>query len=138
MCAHMSATTDLPRASSHICSRQCGREGIGTDGGLVEISSQVKGNSHLTGRDELQRSESDLEVGSVCLEIVQSTSNAGLQLGGVLPRRAVGGDLVQRGRHAGRRGEGNCRQEFGLFLDGRHEVDECPGLVWGRKVANRN
>lgn len=60
--------------------------------------------SYLAGRDELQRSESDLEIGSVGLEIVQSTSNAGLQLGGVLPRRAVVGDLVQGGgRHLGRR-----------------------------------
>ena len=58
--------------------------------------------SHLSRRDELQRSEGDLEIGSVGLEIVQSTGDVLLQLGGVLPRRAVGGDLVQRrGRHGG-------------------------------------
>ena len=51
--------------------------------------------SHLAGRDELQRSQGNLEVGSVGLEIVESLSNVLLKLGGVLPRRAVGGDLVQ-------------------------------------------
>ncbi|KAI9166531.1 hypothetical protein HJFPF1_02638 [Paramyrothecium foliicola] len=51
--------------------------------------------SHLAGRDELQRSQGDLEIGSVGLEIVESLSNVLLKLGGVLPRRAVGGDLVQ-------------------------------------------
>lgn len=50
--------------------------------------------SHLSGRDELQGPEGNLEVGSVGLEIVQSTGNVLLQLGGVLPRGAVGGDLV--------------------------------------------
>lgn len=56
-------------------------------------------SSHLSCVDELQRSEGDLQIGSVGLEIVQSTGDVLLQLGGVLPRRAVGGDLVQRGRH---------------------------------------
>lgn len=57
------------------------------------------GHSHLTGRDDLQRPESGLEVGSVGLEIVESSGNLRLQLGGVLPRRAVGSDLVKGGRH---------------------------------------
>lgn len=51
--------------------------------------------SHLAGRDDLQRTKGDLEVGSVGLEVVQSLSNVLLKLGGVLPRGAVGGDLVQ-------------------------------------------
>lgn len=51
--------------------------------------------SHLTGRDELQRSEGDLEIGGVGLEVVESLSDAGLKLGGVLPRGAVGSDLVK-------------------------------------------
>lgn len=51
--------------------------------------------SHLTGRDELQRSQGNLEVGSVGLEVVESLGDARLELGGVLPRRAVGSDLVQ-------------------------------------------
>lgn len=52
-------------------------------------------SSHLAGRDDLQRSQGNLEVGSVGLEVVESLSNVLLELGGVLPRRAVGGDLVQ-------------------------------------------
>ena len=55
-------------------------------------------HSHLAGGDELQRSEGDLEISSVGLEIVESLSNVLLELGGVLPRGAVGGDLVD-GRH---------------------------------------
>ena len=51
-------------------------------------------SSHLAGRDELQRAQGDLEVGSVGLEVEESLSNVLLKLGGVLPRRAVGGDLV--------------------------------------------
>lgn len=52
-------------------------------------------SSHLTGRDELQGAQGDLEVSGVGLEVVESLSNALLELGGVLPRRAVGGDLVK-------------------------------------------
>jgi len=51
--------------------------------------------SHLTGRDDLKRSEGDLEIGGVGLEVVESLSDAGLELGGVLPRGAVGSDLVK-------------------------------------------
>ena len=51
--------------------------------------------SHLTGRDELQRSQGNLEVGGVGLEVVESLGDARLELGGVLPRGAVGSDLVQ-------------------------------------------
>jgi hypothetical protein len=61
-------------------------------GGKWECSTAV---SHLTGRDELQRSQGNLEIGSVGLEIVESTSDLGLKLGRALPRRAVGRDLVQ-------------------------------------------
>lgn len=51
--------------------------------------------SHLAGRDELKRSQSNLQVGSVGLEIVESLSNVLLELRRAGPRRAVGGDLVQ-------------------------------------------
>lgn len=51
-------------------------------------------HSHLTSRDDLQRSQGNLEVGSVALEVEQSLSNVLLKLRGVLPRGAVGGDLV--------------------------------------------
>jgi hypothetical protein len=54
-------------------------------------------DSHLTGRDELQGAEGDLEVGSVRLKIVESLSDALLELGGLGPRGAVGGDLVEGG-----------------------------------------
>jgi hypothetical protein len=53
------------------------------------------GSSHLTSGDELQRSQGNLEVGSVGLEVVESLSNVLLKLGRVLPRRAVGSDLVE-------------------------------------------
>ena len=53
--------------------------------------------SHLSGRDELKRAQGDLQVGSVGLEVIESLSNALLELGGVLPRGASGLDLVQRG-----------------------------------------
>lgn len=56
--------------------------------------------SYLLGRDELQRSESSLEVGSAGLEVVEGTSDAGLELRGVLAGGRVRRDLVERGgRH---------------------------------------
>jgi hypothetical protein len=51
--------------------------------------------SHLTSRDDLERSESDLEIGGVGLEVEESLGDARLELGGVLPRGAVGSDLVK-------------------------------------------
>lgn len=53
--------------------------------------------SYLASRDELQGAESDLQVGGVGLEVVESLSDVGLELRGVLPRGAVGGDLVKGG-----------------------------------------
>ena len=62
----------------------------------------MSSSSHLTGRDDLQRPEGGLDVGGVLLELVQSLGDAGLQLAGVLARRAVGRDLVELGgRHVG-------------------------------------
>lgn len=56
--------------------------------------------SYLLGRDELQRSEGSLEVGSAGLEVVEGTSDAGLELRGVLAGGRVRRDLVERGgRH---------------------------------------
>ncbi|CEI38590.1 unnamed protein product [Fusarium venenatum] len=46
-------------------------------------------------RDDLERSESDLEIGGVGLEVEESLGDARLELGGVLPRGAVGSDLVK-------------------------------------------
>jgi hypothetical protein len=76
------------------------------------------GASYLAGRDELQRAQRALQVGHIVLEVSQRlrrvskpaqlrdsritcVGDAGLDLGGVLPRRAVGGDLVQRVGHVG-------------------------------------
>ena len=59
-------------------------------------------NSHLAGRDELQRPEGGLEVGGVGLEVVEGAGNALLELRGVLAAGAVGRDLVEgRGAHGG-------------------------------------
>lgn len=55
----------------------------------------LSSDSHLAGRDNLQRAEGGLEVGSVALKVIKSLSNGLLELRGVLPRGAVGGDLVQ-------------------------------------------
>lgn len=55
----------------------------------------------------MKGSESRLQVGGVGLEIVESASNAGLELRGVLARWAVGRDLVE-----GTHGCWLCRGEF--------------------------
>lgn len=62
------------------------------------------GSSHLACGHELKRAERDLEVGSVRLEVVESSRDAGLQLGGALARGARGRDLVE-----GAHGCGGCR-----------------------------
>lgn len=78
-------------------------------------------HSHLTSVDKLQRSQGNLEVGSVVLEIEQSLSNVLLKLGGVLPRGAVGGDLVD-GAHL------VCgdAQQGGWMSEIVAEVRSCP------------
>ena len=53
------------------------------------------GLAHLSCARELQWSECSLQVGGVGLEVVQSTSNAGLELRGALAGRAVRRDLVE-------------------------------------------
>lgn len=65
-------------------------------------------SSYLAGGHELERAQRGLHVRDVLLEVVESIGNAGLDLGGALPRGAVGSDLVQGGRHG-------C----GLLFDGR-------------------
>ena len=64
-------------------------------GGEKNSASVLGVISYLTGGDELQRAQGDLEVGGVGLEVEQSLSNALLELRGVLPRGAVGRDLVE-------------------------------------------
>lgn len=83
--------------------------GIAEDPRLCGLGSA---GSHLSGRDELQRPQRDLEIGGVGLEVVQGASDVGLQLGRVLPRRAVGGDLVDT-------------HGCGVDLTMRDEIREC-------------
>jgi hypothetical protein len=61
-------------------------------------------NSYLTGRDELQGAKGGLQVLCVALEVEESAGDRGLQLGGVLPGRRVGGDLVDGSHYCERRG----------------------------------
>lgn len=63
---------------------------------------------YLTGRDELQGPEGGLQVLCVALEVEESTGDRGLQLGGVLPRRRVDGDLVDSSH--------DCRRATGSWL----------------------
>lgn len=59
--------------------------------------------SYLASRDELKRSQGRLEVWDVGLEFIEGGCDAGLQLGRMLPRGAVGSDLVESWlRHDGR------------------------------------
>ena len=51
--------------------------------------------SYLASRDELKRSQGRLEIWDVGLEFVQSSCDAGFQLGRMLPRWAVVSDLVE-------------------------------------------
>jgi len=51
-------------------------------------------NIELTGRDELQRSQSSLQVGGVGLKFVEGSCDLCLQLRGLRPRGAVVCDLV--------------------------------------------
>jgi hypothetical protein len=60
-------------------------------------------SSYLAGGDELERPEGSLHVRDVGLELIESSRNAGLNLGGLGPRGAVGRDLVEGLlRHDGR------------------------------------
>lgn len=65
-------------------------------------------SSYLAGGDELQRPEGAAHVWDVALELEESIGNVGLDLRGVLARRAVRRNLVEGlGGHSG----GYCRRE---------------------------
>ena len=51
--------------------------------------------SYFSSRDELEWSESRLEVWDVGLKFVESSCDRGFEFGRVLLRRAVGSDLVE-------------------------------------------
>lgn len=59
-------------------------------------------SSYLASGDELERAQRAPHVGDVGLEVVERIGDARLDLGRVLPRGAIGSDLVQgRRRHVG-------------------------------------
>ena len=58
---------------------------------MIEVIS----SSYLASRHELKRSKRAPHVWDVGLKVVESISDARLDLGRVLPRWAVGSDLVQ-------------------------------------------
>jgi len=66
---------------------------------LIRSDWWVVGSSYLAGRDELQRPESAAHVWDVGLELLECSCDLSLDLGRVLPRWAVGSDLVERGCH---------------------------------------
>jgi hypothetical protein len=81
-------------------------------------------SSYLAGGDELKRPEGSLHVRDVGLELVESSRNAGLNLGGLGPRGAVGRDLVEgllrhdgrlRYRYPGRR-RASRKQDFAALV----------------------
>ena len=57
--------------------------------------SFVYSSSYLARRDKLQGPKGTLHVRDVGLELIQGGGDAGLDLGGLLPRWAVGRDLVE-------------------------------------------
>lgn len=95
---------------------------------MVTWEQKSSANSHLTGRDKLQRAKGRLQVGSVRLEVVQSLGNVGLELRGALARRAVGRDLVE-GWAAHLDGCEVFRWVMGWLVDGK----EAHYLEFGRK-----
>lgn len=110
----------------------------------VKKSGCVK--SYLTGRDELQRPEGSLQVLCVALQVEESTGDRGLQLGGVLPRRRVRGDLVDSSHYCRRATDswlccGCCLPCRGLVVvgnkfEGLKEVQlTLRGRLWDRDLG---
>lgn len=62
---------------------------------LQLVAVDGKGKSHLTRRYKLQWPQRTSHIRDVGLEVVESVGDTGFQLGRVLPRRAVGRDLVK-------------------------------------------
>lgn len=87
--------------------------------------------SYLAGRDELQGPKGGLQVLCVALEVEESASDGGLQLGGVLPGGRVEGNLVDGSHDCERRGGSagcRCRRRGGVLSssDGN--------LLWDRRL----
>lgn len=74
---------------------------------MLKSIEREHGESYLTGANELQGPEGRLQVLGVVLQVIEGVGERGLQLGGVLPRRGVGGDLVESS-HDCRRARSGC------------------------------
>ena len=61
----------------------------------------VNSKAHLSCGNELKGSQCGLQVGGVGLEVVESASDAGLELGWLLARWARGRDLVEGAHDCG-------------------------------------
>lgn len=75
--------------------------GLPARGSVISATGDISGydmnkrQAHLTRRNKLQWPQRTPHIGNVRLEIVERVGDASLQLGRVLPRRAVGRDLVK-------------------------------------------
>ena len=84
---------DIPNGSYvHVASQETDGASIWTGWYFCAGGSAA---SYLTSRDELQRSQRAPHVWDVGLQVVESVSNTRLDLGRVLPRRAIWRDFVQ-------------------------------------------
>ena len=84
---------DIPNDSYvHVTSQETDGASIWTGWYFYAGSSA---SSYLTSRNELQRSQRAPHVWDVGLQVVESVGNARLDLGRILPRRAVWRDFVQ-------------------------------------------
>lgn len=92
----------------HFSFEVCWGVGVGLrDPRVQRVKYDASGSSHLACGHELKRAERNLEVRCVRLEVVESSRDAGLELGWALARWARGRDLVE-GAHVC----GGCRWEW--------------------------
>ena len=73
--------------------------------------NRINSKAHLSCGNDLKRSQCGLQVGGVGLEVIESASNAGLELGWLLARWARGRDLVEGTHICGCR-ERECFRDF--------------------------
>jgi hypothetical protein len=74
----------------------------------MRSATKATGEPYLTGRDKLQGPKGSLQVLCVALQVEESAGDRSLQLGGVLPRWRVVGDLVDSSH--------DCRRATGSWL----------------------
>ena len=76
--------------------------------------------AYLASRDKLQRPQGSLQIGGVGFKVGQSGRQRGLELRRMLPRRAIGGNLVEAGHDCGQRRADSCSS----LVDSRKELLE--------------